>query len=134
MKLKWYLENTVKIFLILFFVSILIDAVAIILGDKMTLRYSILWSLLFSFLVTVAYTFIYRLTPKKMSQDETDSLILKLTRSDYTETPEYNYANPSRVRYFKHNNFFVCYKDVIIFLDDDENTVYMSSIVLNETE
>lgn len=133
MKLKWYLENTVKIFLILFFVSILIDAVSIILG-QMTLRYSVLWSLLFSFIITMADTFIYRLTPKKMSQDETDSLILKLTRSDYTETPEYNYANPSRVRYFKHNNFFACYKDVIIILDDDENTVYMTSIALNETE
>lgn len=133
MKLKWYLENTVKIFLILFFVSILIDAVSIIFG-QMTLRYSVLWSLLFSFIITMADTFIYRLTPKKMSRDETDSLILKLTRSDYTETPEYNYANPSRVRYFKHNNFFACYKDVIIILDDDENTVYMSSLVLKEYE
>lgn len=134
MKLKWYLENTVKNILILFFISMIFNIVSIALGDEMTFEYMILWSLSFSLLVTIGENIIYRLIPKKMSQCETDRLILKLIRSDYVETPEYNYTNPSKVRYFKHNSFFTCYKDVIIYLNGEENTVYLSRIVLRKYE
>ncbi len=134
MKIKWYLENTLKKIVSLFFTSMIIDIISVALGDKMTLEYMILWSFSFSVLLTIGENIIYGLIPQKLSQDETDRLILRLTRSDYTETPEYNYVNPPKVRYFKHNDFFSCYKDVIIYLNGDDNTVYMSGIVLKRFE
>lgn len=134
MKIKWYFENTLKNIIILFFVSIIIDIISVVLGDKMTLEYMILWSFSFSVLVTIGENIIYGLIPQKFSQDETDRLILSLIRSDYVEVPEYNYVNPSKVRYFKHNKFFSCYRDVIIYLNNDDNTVYMSRIVLKQFE
>ena len=131
MKLKWYLDYTAKNMCMLFFISLITELFSVALGEKITFDYMILWAFLFSLLVTVAENIIYGLISRKMSPAETDSLIQKLVRSDYTEL---SLESPSKVRYFRHNDFFSCYKGVIVYIGEEENTVYLSGKVLKEYE